>query len=76
MILRLLKLKNGLILSRGIKFSNLTPEEYEGLRKKRNKLRDEYNQTASFLFASQLKKEIKEIDKELSNYEKQNKSSN
>ena len=47
----------------------MTKQEYIDLRKKRNKIRDKFNSTGGFLEANRLRKQIKEIDVILSEYE-------
>lgn len=48
----------------------MTEIEYANIRAKRNCLRDEFNQETCFLKANKLKKQIKELDIKLQEYEK------
>lgn len=48
----------------------MTEQEYIELRAYRNTLRDKYQTIVSSLSAGKLKRQIKEIDKKLSEYER------
>ena len=51
----------------------MTEEEYFNLRKDRRLLRDRFDASTSFLEYGNIIKEIKDIDKKLSEYEKDSK---
>lgn len=64
----------GIILGKGSKLISvklkITEEEYFNLREDRRLLRDKFEASGSFLEYSAIRKEIREIDEKLSEYEK------